>query len=305
MSKTGTTARWTASTGASLVLLMVVALIGAPVVGAGPGEDGGIDHVAGLFGGDGPSFFGGGGDEGDEESGAEEGGAEESGAEEDGEKSGDEKEGDKKGGHDHGDHGGGPAVAGRAMGRGETTDYGIAIRARGEGEDARGRLAFGHHGDEGGDGFYGMITCLSVGEDGVVQVSGVTHEGRGHKHGDHRGGRGHKGDKGEEGDESQPEEGAEAEEPAPAAFAKGGRHGGSPDDHGEGEKGDGENGGGEEGSEDEPASRDFAFTINTKSDPQTFSMPKLGDAGTLAPCGGGEATTLDVTRGGFRVRSGS
>jgi hypothetical protein len=47
--------------------------------------------------------------------------------------------------------------------------------------------------------------------------------------------------------------------------------------------------------------KDFAFTILTKSDPQQFSLPKMGDAGTLTPCGGGDATTVAVTRGGFHA----
>ncbi|MGH8975559.1 MAG: hypothetical protein ACRD0C_20425, partial [Acidimicrobiia bacterium] len=187
---------------------------------AGPGDGGGSDPVAGLLGDGGPGFLGG---------------------------------GDGGGGD-----GGGQAVHGRAMSRGETDSYGLGLQARGEGDQARGRLAFGHRADSGREGFAGEITCLSVGEDGVVQVSGTTREGRGHQHG-------RRGEK----------------ERDPSA-------------------------GGEEGSQDGSgeqmaAGQDFAFTILTKSDPQQFSLPKLGDAGTLTPCGGGDTTTVAVTRGGFHA----
>ncbi|MGH8993384.1 MAG: hypothetical protein ACRDYV_19530 [Acidimicrobiia bacterium] len=246
MTKTGSTVRWTVSTGASLVLVMVVALVAAPVVSAGPGDGGSDDPIAALVGGDG-GFFGGGGGEG----------------------------------------GGGTAAHGRAMSRGETDSYGLALRAGGEGEQTRGRLAFGHRGADGGEGFAGEITCLSVGDDGVVQVSGTTREGRGHRHD-------HGGDKGEEGGPGAG--GGEGDEPQPAAFTNGG-HGGRPDHGGDKEGKEGS----EEGTEGEEqaASRDFAFTILTQSDPQQFSLPKLGEAGTLTPCGGGDATTVAVTRGGF------
>lgn len=261
MTKTGTTARWTASTGASLVLMVTIALVAAPVVGAGPGDGGGDDPIAALIGGgDGSGFFGGGGDGG--------------------------------GGR------GGQGVHGRAMSKGEADSYGIALQAHGEGDQAHGRLAFGHRGAEGGEGFGGEITCLSVGDDGVVQVSGTTREGR---HGHGRGGRHGGGDKGKEG---EPGAGGEAE-PQPAAFAKGGgHHGGDKEGSKEGSKGGSKEG--QEGSEDgsqgeQAAARDFAFTILTKSDPQQFSLPKLGEAGTLTPCGGGDATTVAVTRGGFHA----
>ncbi len=220
MTKTRTTARWTLSTGASLVLLVAVALVAAPVVSAGPGDGDGSDPIAALIGGgDGPGFLGGDG-----------------------------------GGQ------GGQGVHGRAISRGETDSYGLALQAHGEGDMAHGRLAFGHRATSGGEGFGrreassgegfgGEITCLSVGDDGVVQVSGTTREGR--------------------------------------------RHGGqgNQDPNQDGSK-DGEG---------SAPSRDFAFTILTKSDPQQFSLPKLADAGTLTPCGGGEATTVAVTRGGFEA----
>jgi hypothetical protein len=243
MTKTGTTARWTVSTGASLALMMAVALVAAPV-GAGPGDGGGNDPIAGLFGGDGPGFLGGGGEGG----------------------------------------GGGPGVHGRAMSKGDTDSYGLGLQGHGEGDQAHGRLFFGHRGASGDEGFGGEITCLSVGDDGVVQVSGTTREGQGgHEHGRRGGGK-----------EGEPGQGGKEGEPAPAAFGSGGRHDGSTDGSTDGSK-DGT------GDESAKASKDFAFTILTKSDPQQFSLPKLGDKGTLTPCGGGDATTVAVTRGGFQT----
>jgi hypothetical protein len=248
MTKTGTTARWTASTGASLVLLVAVALVAAPVVGAGPGDGGGNDPIAGFMGGDGPGFLGGGGE------------------------------------------GGGQGVHGRAMSKGDTDSYGLGLQAHGEGDKAHGRLFFGHRGASGDEGFGGEITCLTVGDDGVVQVSGSTREGRGHGHGRRGGGGGG-------GKEGEPGQGG-GQEAQPATLANGGGHGGG--HHG--------SPGGDEGSKDPAqgdekaaASKDFAFTILTKSDPQQFSLPKLGDPGTLTPCGGGDATTVAVTRGGFQT----
>jgi hypothetical protein len=251
MSKTGITARWTASTGASLVLMVAVALVAAPVVFAAPGDGGGNDPIAGLIGGDGPGFLGGGGE---------------------------------------GGMGGGQGVHGRAMSKGDADTYGIGLQAHGEGDKAQGRLVFGHRGAAGDEGFGGEITCLSVGDDGVVQVSGTTREGRGQRHG-HRGGHGG-------GKEGEPGQGGGKEgEPAPAAFANGGRHGGGHD----GSK-DGSEDGSKDGMGDEQAAgKDFAFTILTKSDPQQFSLPTLADKGTLTPCGGGDTTTVAVTRGGFRA----
>lgn len=199
MRTTRRTARWMASTGGSLALIVAVALLAAPVVGAGPG------------GGDGDS------------------------------------------------------VHGRAMSRGETDSYFLALGARGDGEDARGRLFFGHRSgsgdgeaepaEEGSDsseeGFGGEITCLSVADDGVVQVTGTIQEGRRHRHGSYR---------------------------FPAFHDSGG------------------------GGSQEQAGQEFAFTILTRSDPQEFSLPKVGEAGTLTPCEGGDDTTVPVTRGGFRTR---
>ena len=64
MSKIRMTARWTASTGASLVFMVAVALVAAPMVFAAPGDGGDGDPIAALIGGDGPGFLGGGGDGG-------------------------------------------------------------------------------------------------------------------------------------------------------------------------------------------------------------------------------------------------
>lgn len=204
MRTTRRTARWVALTGGSLALVVVVALLAAPVVGAGPG-------------------WGGGGGDGD-------------------------------------------GVHGRAMSRGETDSYFLALGARGDGEDARGRLFFGHRSGSGDgeaepaeegsgsseEGFGGQITCLSVADDGVVHVTGTIQEGRRHRHGSYRFGAFH--------------------DP-----------------------------GGGNGSQ-EQAAQEFAFTILTRSDPQEFSLPKVGEAGTLTPCEGGDDTTVPVTRGGFRTR---
>ena len=64
------------------------------------------------------------------------------------------------------------------MSKGDADSYGIGLQAHGEGDKAHGRLVFGHRGADGNEGFCGEITCLSVGDDGVVQVSGTTREGR-------------------------------------------------------------------------------------------------------------------------------
>lgn len=278
MSKTRMTARWTASTGASLVFMVAVALVAAPVVLAAPGDGGSPDPIAGLIGGDGPGFLGGDGG---------------------------------------GGMGGGQGVHGRAMSKGDADSYGIGLQAHGEGDQAHGRLVFGHRGADGDEGFGGEITCLSVGDDGVVQVSGTTREGRKHGHGGHghgrRGGHDGGGKEGEPGDE-----GGQEDQPPTAAPAFGGRHGGGHggDKEGKPEEGDkkgdkegkpeeGDEQGGEDGMGDEQAaSRDFAFTILTKSDPQQFSLPMLAEKGSLTPCGGGEATTVAVTRGGFQAHKG-
>ena len=43
----------------------------------------------------------------------------------------------------------------------------------------------------------------------------------------------------------------------------------------------------------------FAFTINTSTKQQTFSLPNYADAGGITPCGGGRPETVPVTEDGF------
>lgn len=49
--------------------------------------------------------------------------------------------------------------------------------------------------------------------------------------------------------------------------------------------------------------KDYAFTIQTDSSPQAFSLPGFADAGTLAPCSGGRPELVPVTQGGFKVEN--
>jgi hypothetical protein len=224
---------------------------------------------------------------------------------------------DHKGGrHGRGDYSRGDrqgdaklSVAGRAVSRGTTDSYGLQIRGRSGDQptDAGGRIRFAHKGDNVMEGFVGDITCLSKSPDGIVSVTGtITRSGQ-------RAGKGDKGDKG--GDKKAPEmpgapdapkvpapstadndgtalldelapweadEGSEVAEPA-----KKGERGGK------GERG--KRGGGE------MAGMDFAFTIATAGEPQKFSKPTIQDKGMLAACSSG-GETVDVTRGGFKVR---
>ena len=46
----------------------------------------------------------------------------------------------------------------------------------------------------------------------------------------------------------------------------------------------------------------FAFTINTSSKPQTFSLPNYADAGGIAACSGGRPETVPVTEDGFKIQ---
>jgi hypothetical protein len=46
----------------------------------------------------------------------------------------------------------------------------------------------------------------------------------------------------------------------------------------------------------------FAFTINTASKPQTFSLPNYADAGGIAACSGGRPELVPVTEDGFRIQ---
>jgi hypothetical protein len=49
------------------------------------------------------------------------------------------------------------------------------------------------------------------------------------------------------------------------------------------------------------AGQDFAATIDADSSPQRFSDLKVGEAGTLTPCGGGNPGFHPVTEGGYEV----
>jgi len=47
--------------------------------------------------------------------------------------------------------------------------------------------------------------------------------------------------------------------------------------------------------------KDFGFTLAVGAGPQTFSLPRFGDPGTLVACSGGQATQVPVTAGHLRV----
>ena len=46
----------------------------------------------------------------------------------------------------------------------------------------------------------------------------------------------------------------------------------------------------------------FAFTIGTTSNPQTFSLPNYGQAGSIAACSGGRGESVPVTEDGFKLQ---
>lgn len=46
----------------------------------------------------------------------------------------------------------------------------------------------------------------------------------------------------------------------------------------------------------------FSITINASGNPQSFSLPNVGDAGTIAPCSGGRGETVPVTEDGFKLQ---
>ena len=208
------------------------------------------------------------------------------------------------------------SVAGRAISKGTTDSYGLQIRGRSGDQptDAGGMIRFAHRGQNVREGLVGEITCLSKDSAGVVSVTGTIH----------RSGKRDKADKDkkEPGAPSVPgapsapnvpaptaadddgtalldelapwdeDEAAELAEPVHGRGGKGER-GNKGERDGKGERG--RRGGGElEG-------KDFAFTIKTTGKPQKFSQPTIADKGTLTACSGG-GTTVDVTRGGFRVR---
>ncbi|MGH8971930.1 MAG: hypothetical protein ACRD0C_01825 [Acidimicrobiia bacterium] len=50
--------------------------------------------------------------------------------------------------------------------------------------------------------------------------------------------------------------------------------------------------------------KDFAATIDVDGSPQRFSDLKIGEAGSFAPCSGGESAFHPVTEGGYEARGG-
>lgn len=194
------------------------------------------------------------------------------------------------------------SVAGRAVSRGTTDSYGLQIRGRSGDQPtaASGMVRFAHKGDNVMEGLVGEITCLSKDAAGIVAVTGtITRSGK-------REGKG---------DKQAPEmPGAPTAPgfPAPTAADDGGSalldelapwEAGEDSDVAEPAK-EGQRGGrGERGRRGggELAGKDFAFTIAAASEPQKFSKPAIGDAGTLAACSSG-GETVEVTRGGFKVR---
>ena len=196
------------------------------------------------------------------------------------------------------------AVKGRAVSRGTTDSYGLQIRGRSGDQptDAVGMIRFAHKGDNVMEGLVGEITCLSKDAAGVVAVTGtITRSGKRERSDDKD-----QGDKDKQAPE-MPGSPEAPEVPAPTAaeddgtalldelapwdadVAEPARHG----RRGKGERG--RRGGGE------LAGKDFGFTIATSGEPQKFSKPTIADKGTLAACSGG-GDTVDVTRGGFKVR---
>jgi hypothetical protein len=52
------------------------------------------------------------------------------------------------------------------------------------------------------------------------------------------------------------------------------------------------------------AGKDFAATIDVDGEPQRFSDLKIGEPGTIEPCGGGLPPFHTVTDGGYQVSGG-
>ncbi len=48
--------------------------------------------------------------------------------------------------------------------------------------------------------------------------------------------------------------------------------------------------------------KSYAFTINSGSSPQSFSLPTVGEAGAVGACSGGSGQTVPVTEDGFRIQ---
>jgi len=200
-------------------------------------------------------------------------------------------------GHD-GRHGrGAPALAvkGRAMSKGEKEAWAMDVRGRTDkaASDASGVVRFAHRGPNGSDGLMGEIKCISRDSAGVIQLTGTV------KRSASRPNRG--GDKAPKlGTEAQPNDDPQTMLDDLTAFeAEPGQADPKPADPkpGDGKPGDDRKGLKRGGGE--LAGQDFAFTIDVPGNPQRFSVPQLGKAGTLSACSAG-GTTVPVTRGGFR-----
>lgn len=187
------------------------------------------------------------------------------------------------------------SVAGRAVSRGATDSYGLQIRGRSgdQATDAGGMVRFGHKGEGVAEGLMGEITCLTKDAAGVVTVTGtITRSAKRTKDG--KGGKKAPGTPGAPNvpaptaadddtaflDEVVPWDDGELAEPV--------RHGRDRDGKGEWGRG-------------ELAGKDFAFTIVVPAKPQKFSLPVIGDEGTVTACSGG-GDLAEVTRGRFKTR---
>jgi hypothetical protein len=227
--------------------------------------------------------------------------------------------------HGRGDHGDAKlSVAGKAISKGTTDSYGLQIRGR-SGEkptDAGGLVRFAHRADNQMEGLVGEITCLSKDQAGVVTATGTVKRSGKRAKGDKPSSAGTPRTPGTGGaavptstsddaflDEIVPwdaDESAEiaeieaADSTVPGAPSVPPAPGQDPNkdkqDPNKDKKGErGRRGGGE------LAGKDFAFTIDVPGKPQKFSVPTIGDKGTLAACSGG-GNPVEVTRGGFRTR---
>jgi hypothetical protein len=46
----------------------------------------------------------------------------------------------------------------------------------------------------------------------------------------------------------------------------------------------------------------YAFTINSGTSPQTFSLPTVGESAAVGPCSGGSSQTVAITEDGFKLQ---
>jgi hypothetical protein len=182
-----------------------------------------------------------------------------------------------------GQSGPGLTVEGRALSQAGDEVWTMDIRGRSgaQAADAGGFVRFGHRAPDGAsDGLSGQIHCLSKDDAGVIQVTGTVQRS---------------GSRPAEGGQDQPDEPGQPGQPSdPGQLldAVTGALGGDHRHHGHDDGTQGESG---------PLDgKDFAFTIDVPGDPQRFSLPKLGDAGTLSACSAGASDLKPVTRGGFR-----